>query len=260
MLIGYNQATAMKQSDLETDVAMCKKYGFDGIEMQTALMDKYMETHSLDDLGNLFRDSGVKALPVNAFCDFNIQSEENTERLHYLCRCARASGSNEMILVPAQRDISIEETVRVIKEFLPVTNDYGVELGLEFLGFAASSVRSLEDALAIAGQIDGLRFILDCAHIMGGTTELSTILKLKPQQIMTVHINDLNMKQSGEHKDSDRVLPGDGDMSLHAIIKNLRAIGYDGLFSIELFNEEIWEWPIDEVFATAMQKTRKMLD
>jgi len=31
------------------------------------------------------------------------------------------------------------------------------------------------------------------------------------------------------------------------------------LFSIELFNEEIWEWDVDEVFAAAMQKTRKML-
>jgi len=259
VLIGYNQATSMKHSDLETDVAMCKKYGFDGLEMQTALMDKYMQNHSLDDLGNLFRENGVKALPVNAFCDFNIQSEENTERLHYLCRCARASGANEMIIVPAQSDISAEDSVKAIKGFLPVTNEYGVELGLEFLGFASSSVRSLEEALAIADQIDGLRLILDCAHIMGGTTELSTILKLTPQRIMSVHINDLNMKQTGEHKDSDRVLPGDGDMGLGAIIENLRAIGYDGLFSIELFSEEIWEWDVDEVFATAMQKTRKML-
>jgi len=260
LLIGYNQATSLKHSDLETDIAMCKKHGFDGLEMQADLMDKYMSCHSFDDLKKLFADSGVKALPVNAFCDFNIQSKENTERLHYLCKCANASGANTLILVPALSDISPGETIKAITALMVTAKEYGVVPALEFLGFANSSVRSLEEALNIAGQIDGgLRVVLDCAHIMAGTTEVSTILKLKPEQIMTVHINDLNRKPSEIYSDSDRVWPGDGDMGLRKILENLKAIGYDGIYSIELFNEEIWELPVNDIFSSAIRKVRDML-
>ena len=260
MLIGYNQATSMKPSDLETDISMCKKYGFEGLEMQTDLMDVYMQNHSLEDLKNLFADSGVKALPINAFCDFNILNDENTQRFHYLCRCANASGANAVILVPALKDISSDETVEAIKVHLKTAKEYGVELALEFLGFSTSSVRSLEEALQIAGQIEGgLKVVLDTAHIMAGTTDPSTILKMKPEQIMAVHVNDLNKKESGVYSDSDRVWPGDGNLGLQQILANLITIGYDGLYSVELFNEEIWEQPVDEIFKAAIGKIKSVL-
>jgi len=67
-----------------------------------------------------------------------------------------------------------------------------------------------------------------------------------------VHINDLVWKPSGIYSDSDRVWPGGGNMGLTEILRNLRAIGYDGRVSVELFNEEYWEWPTDVIFKTAM--------
>ena len=32
-----------------------------------------------------------------------------------------------------------------------------------------------------------------------------------------------------------------------------------GIISVELLNEEIWEWLSDEIFRTAMKKARAML-
>lgn len=258
MLIGYNQATSIKHSSLEKDVMLSKKHGFDGLEVQKPLLDKYMETHTYEDLHTLFASNGVKALPVNAFCDFNLKREGSMQQLDYLCRCAAAAGAEALILVPALCDISPERTIEAIQGYVPAAARYGVKLALEFLGFAESSVRSLETAGAIAEKA-GVGLVLDCAHIMGGTTNPASILALKPEQIITVHINDLNRKLSGIYSDSDRVWPGDGNMALAEILGNLRTIGYDGLFSVELFNEDYWEWPDDEIYKTAMQKTRAVL-
>ena len=254
MRVGYNQATSMKHSSLEDDVGLCKAYGFDGLEMQTILMDKYMFTHSLDDLHDLFKNSGIKALPVNAFTDFNIQSGENRKRLQYLCGCAQAAGAEALILVPALQNISLEQTVEAIGGYAATAAEHGVRLALEFLGFAESSVKSLEEAIFVADQVPDLKLVLDCAHIMGGITDLSSILKLRPERIEAVHINDLRRKPPGGYSDSDRVWPGDGDMGLSEIFENLKVIGYEGIVSVELFNEEYWEWPTEEIYRTAMGK------
>ena len=41
--------------------------------------------------------------------------------------------------------------------------------------------------------------------------------------------------------DADRILPGEGDFRLEAIVQQLRAIGYDGWVSLELFNPTLWQ-------------------
>jgi sugar phosphate isomerase/epimerase len=40
--------------------------------------------------------------------------------------------------------------------------------------------------------------------------------------------------------DSDRILPGDGDIPLAPILDRLREIDYQGAVSIELMNPNIW--------------------
>ena len=41
--------------------------------------------------------------------------------------------------------------------------------------------------------------------------------------------------------DADRILPGEGDFDLGPIVRQLRAIGYDGWVSLELFNPTLWQ-------------------
>jgi 2-keto-myo-inositol isomerase len=48
------------------------------------------------------------------------------------------------------------------------------------------------------------------------------------------------------HRDFDRVLPGEGALDLPEIIAALERNGYDGFFSIELFNADLWRLPAKE--------------
>jgi sugar phosphate isomerase/epimerase len=59
--------------------------------------------------------------------------------------------------------------------------------------------------------------------------------------------------------DSDRILPGDGDIPLEHLIGQLHAIGYVGCISLELMNPQIWQVPAAQFGEIAMTALRKQL-
>ena len=56
--------------------------------------------------------------------------------------------------------------------------------------------------------------------------------------------------------DKQRVYPGDGVAPLSAIFADLRRIGYAGMLSVELFNEEYYRQDALTVARTALDKLR----
>ncbi|HTN03542.1 MAG TPA: TIM barrel protein, partial [Planctomycetaceae bacterium] len=69
------------------------------------------------------------------------------------------------------------------------------------------------------------------------------------------HFNDAPAEPPRlEQHDHSRVLPGDGHLNLTQWLKNLRAIGYDGWLSLELFNEKLWARDPLEVAKLGLQK------
>jgi 4-hydroxyphenylpyruvate dioxygenase len=55
------------------------------------------------------------------------------------------------------------------------------------------------------------------------------------------------------------VLPGDGDFQLAPILDRLRAIGYDGWVSLELFNPTLWGAKPVQVAEVGFTALRKLL-
>ena len=47
--------------------------------------------------------------------------------------------------------------------------------------------------------------------------------------------------------DSDRILPGDGEIPIEPILDHLDRIGYKGHVSLELLNPQLWRVPADRV-------------
>jgi 4-hydroxyphenylpyruvate dioxygenase len=60
--------------------------------------------------------------------------------------------------------------------------------------------------------------------------------------------------------DADRVLPGDGDFLLGPVVRQLRAIGYDGWVSLELMNPTLWQTKASQVAELGMMALRRLLD
>ena len=65
--------------------------------------------------------------------------------------------------------------------------------------------------------------------------------------------------QGGSIEDAHRLLPGEGVIPLEAILRELKATGFDGLCSIELFRPAYWERPAPELARSAREATLKLL-
>ncbi|HYI24655.1 MAG TPA: TIM barrel protein, partial [Thermomicrobiales bacterium] len=62
-----------------------------------------------------------------------------------------------------------------------------------------------------------------------------------------VHLDDMANKPADlSNCNADRVLPGAGVLDLAVIIGRLEEHGYDGFFSMEMFNEDLWALPAAE--------------
>jgi 2-keto-myo-inositol isomerase len=59
--------------------------------------------------------------------------------------------------------------------------------------------------------------------------------------------------------DKDRVFPMDGIAPGGKIIRQLRKSGWDGYVSLELFNPEYDQLPIELVIRTGLEKTKTLL-
>ena len=60
-----------------------------------------------------------------------------------------------------------------------------------------------------------------------------------------------------EQTDNDRVMPGDGVGPLQRMEELVRASGYRGFISLELFNPSIWERDADDVAREGIEKMRR---
>ncbi len=116
----------------------------------------------------------------------------------------------------------------------------GATLAFEFMGFAWSAVRTLRSAIGVADATGGLPLVLDTFHWALGGSRLLELDELAPERIAVVHVNDVPTRDVAGLQDRDRVLPGNGVLDLATFYRKLADIGYDGVFSVELFNPALW--------------------
>lgn len=135
---------------------------------------------------------------------------------------------------------------------------YGIRLGLEFVGphhlrtrWAHPFIWTMEETLdwmqAIHAPNLGLLFDAYHWYTTGGT--ISDIHKLKPEQIVHVHINDASNIPVEEVLDNNRLYPGEGVIDLAGFLRALSDIGYKGVVAQEVLTPEPPSASMEELMA-----------
>src|SRR5262249_19691914 len=130
----------------------------------------------------------------------------------------------------------------------------------EFLGFV-EHVKDIATAWEIvqrAGDPTGT-IVLDFFHMVRGqSSTIDEIRRLPAEKIAIVHLDDVPYRKPfPEMSDADRVYPGDGEIPLDAMIDALRATGYQGPLSLELFNADYWSQDPAQVVRTGFEKSQR---
>ena len=251
MLLGWNGASSMK-ADLETDIEIARRAGFPLLEIWGAKLRHYLQRHTVVELADRFKESGVKPLSINSVdkATFSGKDWDNVERtFRDFASVAGQIGCESIVVVPGKRPPGVtdsevkEETVSVLEAFGDIAAIHDVKIAFEFLGFPTCSVRTLEKAWEIVVEVDrpDVGLVLDSFHFHVGGSQLISLRRIDSAKLFIFHINDCEDRPAAQLQDAHRLLPGAGVLPLKRIVEELKSIGYDRLASIEIFRPEYWE-------------------
>lgn len=271
MLLGFHGATTMT-SDLESDVRVTRAAGYKGLELWADKVYRYLETHSLVELNALFVDHGIVPLSLNALVFVGFRGDEYPavqKQCRYLCEIAQAIHCPMLVTVPSPTETRwqlpwadvVGEYVSVLRDLAGIAAPYHVKLSFEFLGFGWCTVRTPRGAWEIVQAVDrpNVGMTVDCAHLFAGGGLIEELDQLDAQKVFAFHLDDLEDTCKEAITDNTRLYPGIGVIPLDEICRRMRAIGYDGSCSIELFQPAYWALDALEVARKCREHALKVL-
>ena len=264
MLIVHNGSCTM-HCNLLTDIRIAKETGYDGIEIIGAKLYRYLDQgFSVESIL-----PHLEGLPV--VCLGFVQDIERQEPTEYdallaecerMCSVSKKLGSPMVQLLTGPKSpgsrMEISDFYKKILNLpwpelrdltaknLRVISDIGVRYNTRFclepLRWAA--LHTLENALElldVTGR-DNIGLIVDFWHMFTSGATPEDIVKLDKNLIMGVQFCD-SVRSSGENWTLwDRhVWTGDGVIPLKEWVDAVRATGFDGWWSCELFSPKHWE-------------------
>lgn len=115
--------------------------------------------------------------------------------------------------------------------------------------------------VAVAADHPQAAILPDIYHLYRGGSDFHGLRLLSGEAIQIFHVNDYPASPEREKQtDADRVYPGDGVAPLDLIFGSLRAIGFAGALSLELFNRDYWKQDPAEVAKTGLRKMKSAFE
>lgn len=143
------------------------------------------------------------------------------------------------------------ERLKILEE---IAGSYPFQLALEFRS-DSRWLTSLDTAAALLSQLSTNRIgiCLDLFHFMTGPSKTEDLNKITVQMIRNFHCSDLIGTPREIARESDRILPGEGDFEIRLVMNRLVQFGYSGLVTVEVPNPLLWNIAPDRVADMAYQ-------
>jgi sugar phosphate isomerase/epimerase len=277
--LSLNTATVRKQGDLVAIVEACARHGIRAIDPwrdQVAAI-------GLDRAVRAVRDAG---LDLSGYCRggmFTSDAARRNEVRDDNRRCvdeAKALGASCIVLVvgglpqysrpgsSASKDILAArgQVDDAIAEMLDYARQGRIPLAIEPLhpAYAAdrACVNTTKQALDICDRLDpdrtgALGVALDVYHIWWDPDLMTQIARAGCDRLLAFHVCDWLVPT----KDilNDRGMMGDGVIDIRSVRAAVEAQGYAGYSEIEIFSNDWWDKPVDEVLRTCIERHRSVV-
>jgi sugar phosphate isomerase/epimerase len=249
MKFAINQATTMK-SDFVSDIKAYAKASFEAVEIWLPKLYEFLKGATLDEAKKLLKENGIKPVCACFHGDLMLSEGEKRkkviEQFNEKLKICNALEIPFLVVVGDFPSEVNEKSYEIASENLfeagNIAEKYGVGLAVEFIA-GANFIGCLSTAKLIVEKTNhkNVGILFDTFHFYRGISKMEDIDNVNGEKIFFVHINDVANKPREILTDKDRVLPGEGIMPLKEIVKRLKKIKYDGYYSLELFNEKLWE-------------------
>jgi sugar phosphate isomerase/epimerase len=274
--LSLNTATVRKQGDLTEIIEACARHGIHAIDPwrdQVAAVGLHRAVRAVRDAG----------LELSGYCRGGMFTSDLAQRLavrddnRRAVDEAKALGASCVVLVVgglpqysrpgslASKDIAQAraQVDDAIAEMLAYARQAGMPLAIEPLhpAYAAdrACVNTTKQALDICDRIDPERsgqlgVALDVYHIWWDPELLAQIARAGKDRILAFHVCDWMVPTRDIL--NDRGMMGDGVIEIKRLRAAVEAQGFAGYSEIEIFSNDWWQKPMDEVLRTCIERHR----
>ena len=225
--------------------------GYDGLEPWVDEIDKWVAGGgSLRELKDRADSRGIQIVNLIAFPEWAVpEDDRRAEGLREAERClkmAQALGCPFLAAPPKgihDRRVDLLPVAERYAALVDLAAPYGVTPLLEFWGIS-QTLGTTGEALLVAAECGrpGVRLLADVYHIYKGSGHHCGLEHFGTGRLGLVHVNDYPEEPGRDLvTDADRVYPGDGVAPWEQIVQSLNAIEYEGMLSLELFNQNYWD-------------------
>ncbi|MGO9114307.1 MAG: sugar phosphate isomerase/epimerase family protein [Thermoguttaceae bacterium] len=158
--------------------------------------------------------------------------------------------------------LDLQRVAQRYRKLLKMSCPLGIVPELEMWGGARTLSRMSQIAYVLVevGHADACG-LLDIFHIFKGGSDFAGVRVFNGAALHVLHVNDYPAGSSRETaNDSQRVYPGDGAAPIVTLLRDLQAIGYNGMLSLELFNRDYWKQDALTVARTGREKIQALVE
>lgn len=267
MLPALSQVCSLN-SPFEADVADYAAGQCRALEVWFTKLETYLERHSLDDARRLLAENEI-AVPVAAGQGGLLTSQGESRQAAWELFARRLDLCKELSIgtIVVACDIAgplaqpdLDRARLSLIQAAQAAGLRGLRIALEFQAKAAFG-NNLQTAAALVAEVASphLGLCFDAFHYYVGPSKFEDLGYLTKANLFHVQLCDLADVPREFAADSDRILPGEGDMLLGPIIDRFRDIGYEGHISLELLNPQIWQVPARQFGEIGLTALRKIL-
>jgi len=258
----------IRPASLKEKVSIAAEVGYDGIEPWDSELEEFEKNGgNLKALGAEIKKLGLKVPSViglwnaipGTMPEFQLSLKETRRRM----RMAHDIGAEHIQTIPntLPENYNQKWVAERYRDIIEIgMKEFNIKPALVFVKYF--TIKTLGQAVGIAMDANhpNALVIPDVYHmyISGGGFE--GLKMLKGDAIAIFQFNDApNTPAFKDLKDEHRVYPGDGILPLTSIFKDLKATGYKGFISLEMYNPNYYKEDLLQVAKTGLRKTLEVL-
>jgi 2-keto-myo-inositol isomerase len=256
-------------SPFDRDLEDLTAAGCTQVEVWLTKLEIYLESHQFKDI-HYWVEKTKLSLPVASFQGGLLASQGELRREAWqlfarrLKLCKELGIGTIVVACDVPSPLTQQTIERVQLSLVQVAEEAGkagVRAAIEFQA-TSSFGNNLQTIAALVGDVGSphLGICLDAFHWHVGSSKTEDLAYLTADNLFHVQLSDLADTPRELARDSDRILPGDGDLPLMQLIERLRRINYRGCISVELMNPQLWQIPALQVADAGMAALRRLLE
>jgi len=279
MFASLNPGHIALDYDLITGLDKAQKHGFGGYDPGIENLHEHVHKNgsqaTLDAFSSRDLQLGNWNLPWMPYMVDESEWDTHLTQLKSFAKSASAVGAyrSTMWILPGHNELNFDHNYELhVDRFTEVTkilSDFGIRVGLEFVGpktardsFRFPFIHTLGGVRQLASDIgNGTGLLLDSWHWYSSGGNATDLEKITSGEVVHVHINDAPDLPLDQLIDNQRLQPQtSGKIDIKTFLATLEHLDYSGPVTVEAFNDELNALPAEEKLQKSAEASLQALN